>query len=74
MISNKPLQTIKITRITENHGQSTHPVRPVVKLSIPQRNVTLEQTQPKTAFTEQTTGRTKSGPTKNNQNSSELNL
>ena len=28
-----------------NQDLSTHPVRPVVKLTIPQRNVTLEQTQ-----------------------------
>ena len=30
---------------TEDLDLSTHPVRPVVKLSIPQINVTLEQTQ-----------------------------
>ena len=30
---------------TEDLDLSTHPVRPVVKLTIPQRNITLEQTQ-----------------------------
>ena len=30
---------------TEDLDLSTHPVRHVVKLTIPQRNVTLEQTQ-----------------------------
>ena len=30
---------------TENLDLSTHPMRPVVKLTLPQRNVILEQTQ-----------------------------
>ena len=31
--------------MTENQKLSTHPVRPVVKPTIPQRNATLAQTQ-----------------------------
>ena len=31
--------------MTENQELSSHPVRPVVKATIPQRNATLEQTQ-----------------------------
>ena len=33
--------------MTPKQDLSTHPLRPVLKLTIPQRNVTLEQTQPK---------------------------
>ena len=40
-----PTQTIQIFKKTEDQNLSTHPVRPVVKLTTPQRNVTLEQTQ-----------------------------
>ena len=38
-------KTIQIIKKTEDLDLSTHPVRPVEKLTIPQRNVTLEQTQ-----------------------------
>ena len=41
----KPTQTKNLTNKTEKVDLSTHLVRPVVKLTIPQRNVTLEQTQ-----------------------------
>ena len=37
-------QSKQIIKKTEDLDLSTHPVRPVVKLGIPQRNVTLEQT------------------------------
>ena len=40
-----PTQTIQRIKKTEDPDLSTHPVRPVVKLNPPQRNVTLEQTQ-----------------------------
>ena len=40
-----PTRTLQITRETEDLDLSTHPVRPVVELTTPQRNVTLEQTQ-----------------------------
>ena len=40
-----PTQTIQIIKKTEDLDLSTHPVRPLVKLTTPQRNVTLEQTQ-----------------------------
>ena len=36
---------MQIFQKTENLDLSTHPVRPVVKLNIPQRNITLGQTQ-----------------------------
>ena len=38
-------QTIQAVKRTEDLDQSTHPVRPAVKLTLPQRKVTLEQTQ-----------------------------
>ena len=38
-------RTIQIIKETENLDLSTHPLRPVVELTNPQRNVTLEQTQ-----------------------------
>ena len=37
--------TIQIRKKTDDLDLSTHPVRPVVKLTIPQRNFILEQTQ-----------------------------
>ena len=40
-----PTQTIQIIKTTEDLDLSTHLVRPVVKLTTPQRNVTSEQTQ-----------------------------
>ena len=39
------METIQTTEMTEKQKLSTHPVRPVVKPIIPQRKVTLEQTQ-----------------------------
>ena len=59
----KPTQTIQIIRKTEDLDLSTHPVRPVAKLTISQRIVTSEQTQRTDGFPEQTTGRAKSSPT-----------
>ena len=41
----KPMQTIQIIKETEDLELSTQPVGPVVKQTIPQGNVTLEQTQ-----------------------------
>ena len=40
-----PMQTIQTNKKTEKLDLSTHPVRPAVKLTIPQRNANLEQTQ-----------------------------
>ena len=40
-----PTQTIQKIKKTEDLDLSTHLVRPVVKLTTPQRNVTLEQMQ-----------------------------
>ena len=40
-----PKRTIQIIRKTEDQDLSSQPVRPVVELTTPQRNVTLEQTQ-----------------------------
>ena len=40
-----PTQTKQIIKKTENLDLSTHPVRPVVKPTIPQRYYTTEQTQ-----------------------------
>ena len=40
-----PVQTIQIIKKTEDIDLPTHPVKPVVKLTTPQRIVTLEQTQ-----------------------------
>ena len=40
-----PTRTIQIIRETGDPDLSTYPVRPVVELATPQRNVTLEQTQ-----------------------------
>ena len=40
-----PTQTIQLIKKTENPDLSTHLVRPVVKLTTPQRNFTLEQPQ-----------------------------
>ena len=59
-----PMQTLQIIKKTENINLSTHPVRPVVKPAIPQRNVTLEQTQLIDRLPQRTAGRTESGPTK----------
>ena len=41
----KLTRTIQIFEETEDLDLSSHPVRPVVELITPQRNVTLEQTQ-----------------------------
>ena len=41
-----PTQTLQILRKTEDLDLSTHLVRPVVKLTTPQRSATLEQSQP----------------------------
>ena len=40
-----PKQTIQIIKETEDLDLSSHPVRPVVELTTPERNFTLEQTQ-----------------------------
>ena len=40
-----PMQTIQIIKKTEDLDLSTHPVTSAVKPTIPQRNVTLQQTQ-----------------------------
>ena len=40
-----PTQAKQMIKKTEDLNLSTHPVRPAVKLTTPQRNVTLEQTQ-----------------------------
>ena len=40
-----PKRTIRIIREKEDLDLSSHPVRPVVELTTPQRNVTLEQTK-----------------------------
>ena len=40
-----PMQAMKIIRDTKNLDLPTHRVRPVVELTTPQRNVTLEETQ-----------------------------
>ena len=40
-----PKQTKQIIRKTEDLDLSSHPVRLVIELTTPQRNVTLEQTQ-----------------------------
>ena len=44
-IPSMPTQTEQIVKKTKNPDLSTHPVRPVVKLTIPQKFATLEQTQ-----------------------------
>ena len=44
-IFNNATQSIQTIKKTENRNSPTQPVRPAVKLTIPQRNVTLEQTQ-----------------------------
>ena len=41
----EPTQTIQIIKKRENLELSTHPVRPVEKLTTPQKNVTLERMQ-----------------------------
>ena len=41
----KPKQTKQTFRETEDLDLSSHPLRPLVELTTPQRNVTLEQTQ-----------------------------
>ena len=41
----KPTQTIQIIKETKHLDLSSHPVRSVVELTTPQRNVTLEQMQ-----------------------------
>ena len=40
-----PKETMKIIKETEDQDLSSHPVRHVVELTTPQRNVTLEQMQ-----------------------------
>ena len=40
-----PKRTIQIIKATEDLDLSSHPVRPVVEPTTPQRNATLEQTQ-----------------------------
>ena len=40
-----PKRTIQIIKEIEDLDLSSHPVRPVVELTTPQRNATLEQTQ-----------------------------
>ena len=40
-----PTQTLRKIKKTEDLDLSTHPVRPVVKPAIPQKNVILEQMQ-----------------------------
>ena len=40
-----PKQTIQLIKETEALDLSSHPVRPVVALTTPQRKITLEQTQ-----------------------------
>ena len=40
-----PTQTIQIIKKTEELDLSTHPVRPVVKLTTPRRNITSERMQ-----------------------------
>ena len=40
-----PTQTLQIFKNTEDLDLSSQPVRPVVKPTIPERTVTLEQTQ-----------------------------
>ena len=44
-VSNNTKRTIQIIKETEDLDLSSHSVRPVVELTIPQRNATLEQTQ-----------------------------
>ena len=58
-----PTQTILIKK-AGNLNLLAHPVRFMVKLTIPQIKVTLEQTQLIERLPEQTAGRTESGPTK----------
>ena len=40
-----PTRAIQTIKETEDLDLSSHPVRPVVELTTPQRNVTMEQTQ-----------------------------
>ena len=49
---------------TEHLDLSSHPVRPVVEPTTPQKNVTLEQTQRKDRLPKYTTKRTKPSPAK----------
>ena len=44
-ISNDTKRTIQVIKETEDLDLSFHPVRPLVELTTPQRNATLEQTQ-----------------------------
>ena len=44
-LQTKPKETIKMFRETEDLDLSSHPVRHVVEITIPQRNATLEQMQ-----------------------------
>ena len=44
-ISTTPMQTIQIIKKTKDLDLSIHPVSSAVKLTTPQRNVTLEETQ-----------------------------
>ena len=58
-----PTQTRQKIKKTENLDLSIHPVRPMVKVTTPRRNVTLEQMQRTDRLPERMTGRTKSSPT-----------
>ena len=58
-----PIQTKQIIKKTGNLELSTHPVRPGVKLTIPQKIVNLERMQ-RRDHQEKTAGRTDSSPTK----------
>ena len=59
------MQTIQIFRKTKNRDLSSHLVRPVVKITIPQRNVTLQKGSYYIASQEQSGGRQQSGSTEN---------
>ena len=48
----------------ESQDPFTHPVRHVVRQTIPQRNAIMEPTQPKDRLPGEKTGKTKSGPRK----------
>ena len=54
---------LQIIKETEDLDLSSHPVRPVVELTTPQRNATLEQTQQTDRLPKKTTARTKPSPT-----------
>ena len=58
-----PQRTIQRIKETEDLDLSSHPVRPVVELTTPQRKATLEQTEQTDRLPESKTGRTKPSPT-----------